>query len=230
MKRILIIFALFILSTKSAHAALIDINHSGDITLNVLAATTDGLTVKKVANARFNPNDSKITLNSENGKLALDLESSSGNRSLDVTDLDQNIVEIEKYISPQTITIKADKDKFQIIQSNAVALTSFPIEVNTADKQILVKSSSGYQYLKTLPLDVINTLNLLEIIDDTTSLELAQNQEGELVYISSGDKIINVLGIYDYKVPVTANISVSTGKIEKIEGPLWYKIFGFLLV
>jgi hypothetical protein len=232
MKKLIVfgLFSIFYLFPKNAHAALIEVNNTGTITVNVLSATSDGFKIKKLASANYAPDNSKITLAQNNGKLELKVDSASGTKSLDVTGLDQDLIEIEKYIAPQTIKIQASDNDFSIIQGSATAKTIYPIEVNTQDKQILIKSPSGYEYLKTLPLDAINSLRILGVQSDINSLIITQNQKGDLVYLSSGEKVLNILGIYDLKIPVTANVSVSSGKISNINGPIWYKLFGFLLV
>lgn len=220
----------FFIFPVRTQAALIEVNPNGNIIVNVLSATTDGLKVKKLAQANYAPDNSKITLSQSDGKLELKVDSNSGTKSLDVTGLDQDLIEIEKYIAPQTIKIQASDNTFSIIQGDAIAKTNYPIEVNTQDKQILVKSPSGYEYLKTLPLDAINSLQILGVQSEVESLNITQDQKGDLVYSSSGQKTFDIFGIYNLKIPVSANISVSTGKISNIDGPIWYKIFGFLLV
>lgn len=223
---------LFSFSTTSASASILTVNQEGIITPNVLGYDTESLEVKSLAGLGSGSTGT-ITLESTNDKTQLTITNSRGERSLDVTDLDQNIIEVEESISPQKLTISEKDGRFYIAQGNVLASTSYAIKLNTNDNQFMLVAPSGHKFLTTLPMEAVEFLNSANIINrlvNDTSLSISEDDSGELVYVVIGEKVIKPLDLFEVVVPVTANVSATTGKVTKIDGPIWYRIFGLLLV
>ena len=59
-------------------------------------------------------------------------------------------------------------------------------------------------------------------------LNIIENDR-ELSYEVGGERVINLFNIVEYSVPVTVQVSASTGEILLVDQPTWLKVLGFLL-
>ena len=235
MKKLIFISGLFLLlysSTLSVtHASFLSVDKEGVITANVLGYDTESLEIKSLAG--LNPTAGTITLSNNQEKTELTIVSSRGERSLDVSGLNQDIIEVEEKKTPQKLTISEKDGQFIIAQGSVLASTTYTIKLNTNDNQFMLVAPSGHKFLTTLPLEAVeflNSANIINRLSGGSSLSISEDQSGELVYIATGEKVVKPFDLFEIIIPVTANVSATSGKVTKIDGPIWYRIFGFLLV
>lgn len=232
MKKALFVLPLFFCALfffpSSVHAALITVNPDGQVIWNVLAAE-DSLALGvadrgdiKVSQSADGTQSGQIKLKKVNDKLYLN--------DLDVTDWDNSLVEIEERGSVKKISIGLAGGDFTIEQNGIVARSGYPITVNPRDNELSVTTQSGAVYLSVLPLEAAESALRSKFVNkvDKNGVVLSQEDVGVLAYTIPGQKIINILGVYDYEIPVVAKVSASTGEVLAVDGPSWFKVFGFL--
>lgn len=232
--------SLFIFSTflTTASASLVAIDEGGQIIINVLSAEesveleiprVDYLEVKNIAEGDPDP-DAKISLLKDDGKIKLVVSTSLGDKSLDVTNYNDEIVEIEERPAVKKLAISVIGDSFEIVQRGVVAVTSYEINIDPGTARLTLETPSGLRFLSILPrqaVDIALQTRYINRIGGQDRLDIKE-EESELSYIVSGDKVINLFDIYEYKVPVKAVISASTGEVLSVEQPTWLRILGFL--
>lgn len=242
--KIISIFSLacFILffSHSPAHAALLTLTLEGQTVWNVLSFDSEfspdvpnyqSLEVKNLAQASNPSPDATIYLQQAGDRVQLTVESSEGKREADVTDYHQNIIEIEQVSQPQTVNISTQDNDFFINQNGVSAQTAFPIQINAQRRELSIKTRSGLKYLSVLPYDAVeNTLkaNLINRLEGNGVILLAENERGELQYQISGLRVIEILNLFHYSIPVMASVSASTGQVLNVKQPIWFSVLGFL--
>ncbi len=244
MKRILLfltfILCLFIFPSE-VEASLVTVNKDGEIVWNVLAyekdislqiPTRDSLKVDTLTPAPNPSPEATISLKKEGEKVELQVSSNEGDKKVDVTSFQENIVEIEERPEAQKVQIALVNGDFLISQKGISARTTFPIFINAKKKELSVQTSSGLRYLTILPFEAVENVvkaNLLSRLEPQGEITLSENTQGELAYEIAGKKIIKPLDLFEFSIPIKASISASNGQILNKEGPLWFKIFGFLI-
>lgn len=243
MKKVFILFA-FLLSffffTPEVHASLVVIDSQGKIIVNVLSIEDsieleiprrDFLEIKDIAADTPDPN-AKISLTKVDGKVKLNISTSSGDKSLDVTNYKEEIVEIEERSEIERLTISVSDNKFTIEQKGVVAETDYEINIDPKSAGLTLTTPSGFRYLSILPRQAVETILRSKVINKISgsSKILLAEYSGELIYEVAGERVINLFNIFDYSVPVSARVSASTGEILTVEQPTWLRIFGFLFV
>lgn len=231
----LFIFSLFF---STARASLVAIDESGQIIINVLSAEesvkleiprVDYLEVKNIAEGDLDP-DAKISLLKDNGKVKLVVSTSLGDKSLDVTNYNDEIIEIEERPAVKKLAISVVGDSFEIVQRGVVAATSYEITIDPKTARLTLETPSGLRFLSILPrqaVDIALQAKYISIFGGQDRLDIKE-VGSELSYIVSGDKVINLFDIYEHKVPVKAVVSASTGEILSVDQPTWLRVLGFL--
>ena len=84
---------------------------------------------------------------------------------------------------------------------------------------------------RSFPLEAVEAVLRTKLITKAVNpkIEIVE-KERELQYIISGEKVFNILGIYEYSIPITSYISASTGEILSVDSPTWFKYVKFLFV
>jgi hypothetical protein len=236
----LVLLLAFFLTASSAQASLVTIGSEGKVILNVLSVEDsieleiprrDYLQVKNIVAGTPDP-DAIISLARVDGKVKLNVLTKSGEKSLDVTNYKEEIVEIEERPELERLTIAIQNDKFTIEQKGITAVTDFAINIDPQTAGLTLETPSGFRYLSILPRQAVETLLRSKVINRIASgsrISLAE-YSGELFYEVTGERVINLFNIFDYRVPVSARVSASTGEILTVEQPTWLRIFGFLFV
>lgn len=245
MKRKVIIAAAFlflVLSVSKTQASLIIIDHQGVVVWNVLSSQDevdleiprrDLLEVKEISADTESYAEVKISLRRTDGQVQLKVASSEGEKELDVTGYGDDLVEIEERPELTRLKIGLMQDKFSIQQKGVIALTEFPISIDPAVAQLSVETPTGAKYLSILPHQAVESTLRSRVINRFSigqKVPLIEVDHGELVYTVSGNRVINLLNLFSYMVPVSVNVSASTGEIMSVIQPTWLKIFGFLFV
>jgi len=236
MKRgiVYLVVTLFFLFTPShAMAGLVVVEKNGDITWNVLSYTSeatleipknDSLKIKKIASNIDSSSDTTISLSKVGEKVNLSVNNEGEETTLDVTNFGNELVEIEQRGVVQRATLLVRDGNFLIEQKDVTAVTSFPLTVDPASAALSVRTDSGLRLVSILPQEIYENLLRANIFDKLVSesdFRLIERETGELEYEISAEKIINLLRIYEFSVPLTTSVSVSTGEVVSIDQPVW---------
>jgi len=238
----LLLFFSFLLAS-GAEASLIDINKDGEVVWNVLAFNNNGslalgvpergeLEIKGVASSPSEPADATISLKKEDDKVFLRVGSEDGAPEIDVTDLNEDLVEIEERGSTQKVVIGVADDKFTIEQNGIVATTNYPIRIDPKKNEISLETASGEIFLSILPIEAVETALRSKYVSRLadTVMDITQEDIGVLTYTVSGERVIKIFNIINYGVPVKAHISASTGEIIFIDQPTWLRILSVIML
>jgi hypothetical protein len=244
MKKFIFILAfsvLFCLSTVAAKAeSLLLVNENGEVVWKVLSSTDsislsipqrEYLEVTDVAASSETTSDAKISLEKENGSISLSIDSSEGSRSLDVTNWQDDLIEIEERGETKKLAIRITDGEFSIEQNGISVTTSYPINIDPKRNEISVQTPSGARFLSVLPIEAAESALRAKVITKFTGekASLVEGDRGELVYVFNGEKILNLFNLLDYPVEVAVNVSVLTGEIVHVEQPPWLRVLSFLL-
>lgn len=228
---------LFFLFPRTAFASLIVIDKDGEVIWKVLASETtlgiprsSEIIVKNVAGSASQAN-SLVSLLRENGKVMLSVKEGNQEKSLDVTQIGGEIVEIEERPQARKVKIGVLGEKFLIEEDGTLALTDFPIKVDPKRAEVSVVTGTGSRILPFLPKEALEVAIRAKSITELKqghTMELAEGGLGELTYEIPGQKTINLVNLLKFQVPVTTSISALTGEVLSIEQPAWLRVFGFL--
>ena len=242
MKKLVFIFtlsALFYLSSVAVRAeSLLVVNENGEVVWKVLSSKDsislsipqrEYLEVTDVAASFETTSDAKISLEKENGNISLSIDSSEGSRSLDVTNWQEDLIEVEERGETKKLTIRIIDGEFSIEQKGISVATSYPINIDPKRNEISVQTPSGTRFLSVLPIEAAKSALRAKVITRFTGkASLVEGDRGELVYVLSGEKVLNLFNLLDYPVEVEASVSVLTGEIVHVEQPPWLIVLSFL--
>jgi hypothetical protein len=229
-------FNFFIAST--VQASIISISKDGEITWKVLSEqdafgvdipTHSYIEVKKVADEETTSNSS-VELSKSGDKISLFVTNNNESRKVNITDSESNLIEVEERPEIQKINIGYREGKFSLQQRGIVALTDFPIKIDSQTANLTVGTGSGDKFLSVLPYQIVQNVLRSKLITRVTDnrLEIIE-EDRELRYSFSGEKVFDIFGFFEYKIPVSMKVSASTGETISIEGPTWYRVIGFFL-
>ncbi len=230
------IFAL--LFPSSVSAALVVIEDNGTLHTNVLSAEDQrgakkqSLQIVSLPPTIESPIDASVSLVRNGDKLQLEIASAQGTTKADVSSYGDELIEIKQQDVAKTLIISSEGENFVIKQEGIVAKTIFPITINAKNKAVQVATPSGDRFVEIYPSDAFVSsvnANFIDTLVDS-SVQLTENEKGELQYQLVGEKNIDLFNIIKFTAPVTISVSASNGKVLHTEAPLWLKIFGFLLV
>ena len=244
MKKTIILLILFssfafLLSTSTVYASLVTIDGEGKVVVNVLSAEesieleiprSEYLEVKNIVAVTPDPN-AKITLSKAGGIVKLNVSTASGDKSLDVTSYKEEIIEIEERPQAEKLVIGVVNGKFTIEQRNVVANTDFDIHIDPATAGLILETPSGFNYLSILPRQAVNSVlrsKTINRIGEDSTINIIETDR-QLSYEVAGEKVINVFNLFEYPVPVKAQVSASTGEILSVDQPTWLWVARFLL-
>jgi hypothetical protein len=148
----------------------------------------------------------------------------------DVTNWQESLVEIEERGEAKKATIGVSGEQFAIEQAGITALTDFPITIDPQANELSLTTPSGSIYLAVLPAEAVESALRSRFLNRLPEKRIFIKEEevGTLAYTIAGEKVVDIFGILEYKIPVVARVSASTGEILNVDGPEWFKIFGFL--
>lgn len=224
----------------SVQASLVVIDKEGRVVINVLSAEesieleiprSEFLEIKNVV-SETPEEDAKISLAKVNGKATLEVSSPSGNKSLDVTNYNKEVIEIEERPEVQKLTISVSGDKFIIGQRNVFAETDYQINIDPQTARLTLETPSGLRFLSILPRQATDSVLRAKYINRIESeRNLVIKEEGsDLTYEVFGDKVLNFFNFFEYPIPVSVQVSASTGEILYVDQPIWLKVINFLFV
>ena len=231
-----IVFFLFFLFVSQADASLLTIKDDGEVIVKVLSSEdtialgypkTSELEVKQVANSGLQEN-TQVVLSKEDGKVNLQVGSKE---NLDVTDWKDDLVEIEERPDTKKIKVGLNGGDFIITQEGIVASTELPINIDPYENQLSLTTQTGKKYLKVLPFDAAQSVLRTRLVNNISNkpFKIVEEEKG-LSYVIDGNKVINILNVYDIEIPITARVSALTGEVIAIDEPSWLKPLSFLFV
>jgi hypothetical protein len=224
---ILFSFFIFALNNRIASAALLNINNKGELIWQVLGDSTN-LNIPKPSEIQIKsiasnlPNNSEVSLSNTDGKITLN--------GMDVTNLKENLVEVEARGNSNDLKIGSVDNKFTIEENGLKAITAFPITVDPVKNELSVTTNSGSRLVSVLPYEAILSLMRGKFIDGIKGnvINLNESSGGQLEYVVPGTKKVNLFNVASINADVNSTISASNGEIIKIDEPQWLKFFGFL--
>lgn len=231
-------FAFFLL-VPEAKASLLVVKPNGEVVLNVLA-DQDESTLTIPQNEELKITDvvayaadvnSQISLTKSNDSVVLSVASESGERTLDVTDFGEEIIEIEERPQTERFTISVKDGEFSIEQEGIKATTQYEITVDPQRARLLLDAPSGKRFLSISPKVATQTLLRAKTLNRFTkegSISIVEKDGSDLMYRVVGDKVLNLFDLYSYPVEVTAYVSALTGEIVSVDQPQWLRVLGFL--
>jgi len=245
--RVLKVFSLFILAflflflaSDKVLASLVVIQKDGKVVFNVLSIEStveleiprrDYLEIKNIVQEIPDPG-SKISLIKKDGKITLSVSTKNGEKSLDVTNYKDEIIEIEERPALERVKIGISDNQFTIEQRGVVAWTDYEINIDPESAGFTLKTPSGLRFLAILPYQATETALRAKIINRLEDKEhiVIKEEDLELAYEISGERVLDFFNVFKYPVPVKARISASTGAVLSVEQPTWLRILGFLFV
>ncbi|BCX14407.1 MAG: hypothetical protein KatS3mg088_090 [Patescibacteria group bacterium] len=239
-KRLVLFFLLLLLLSlvnpgSSLASSLVKIDKNGEVLVNVLSYESSlalgtppktFLEIKEVAGRQ--PVFSQIALREESGKYNLYLGEKD---SMDVSNWRDSIVEIEENEENKKAEFLVNDGKFAIRQEGILADISYPIKLQPKERRVLIETPFGDKFLSILPYDAaliaLRAKAVFEI-DKSKPFELIEENK-DLVYKISGNKVLNIFNVYRASFPVVAKVSASTGEVVLVDEPWWLKVIGVFL-
>jgi len=239
---LMVVCIFLVFGVSNANASLVTITQDGEIVVNILSIDdsitldvpkAESFEVIEIAETSDDEN-AVVSIEREGGKISMTISSpETGLRKLDVTDYEDDLVEIEERDRAKIIKLGVIGDRLSIEQRNITALTILPINIDPARKELSLTTSSGRRYVSILPQEAVDSLmrtKLISTYNPDSELEIVEDENGNAIYLIEGKKVVDVLNVYDYELDVAARISATTGELIGIDNPEWLKFFNFLFV
>lgn len=232
---ILILTFFFLVSVRQAEASLMVIDKEGNINWKVLSyesslaldvPSDSNIEVTKVVDKAAN-GKTIVTLRKEDDRITL---SEVGGRELDVSSWENDVIEMEERGDVRKLKVTIEDGKFALEQDGVKAVTEYPIEIDAKENNISVETETGYKYLALLPYDAAQSLLRTKIATNVNAQDMkVVEYEKDIAYLVNGEKVVNLLNVYDLKLSVSAYISASTGEVMMVE-PSWLGVVNYLLI
>ena len=222
---------------KDARASLVVIGQKGEVVWNVLASEStlgipksSEIIVKSLASGTPGAS-SLVSLLRQGDKVTLSVKEGQEEKSLDVTQLGGEIIEIEARPSTRRIKIGVLGEKFLIEEEGTLALTDFPVKIDPKRAELSVATSSGQRILPFLPKEAFEVVLRAKVISRLKSgetMQLTEGSQGELAYRISGERTLNLMNLFEINIPVSTSVSALTGEVLSVDQPAWLRVLGFM--
>jgi hypothetical protein len=226
----------FFIFFSPVKAEIITLRKNGEVIINVLSyqdtfgvAKKESLEIKDVLNSQASEIKETILLAKEGGEYKLNIFSNEGSKELNVTNINGDLVEIEERPSVKNLKIGLTDGNFYLEEAGIIAKTIFPINIDTKNAEISVKTESGDHFIAVSPVDAYKYCLRAKNISKLTSEDILITEKnlGEIAYEIPGEKTLNFFGLINYDVPVRVSVSTLTGEITNIETEVWMKVLTF---
>lgn len=225
-----IFVGLLSLSTSQVSASLIEIMPDGEVSWKVLGVNTQEISITKVGSSDAPDAQASVSLTQEGGRSMLTVVSNGETKMAEITNFNENVVEFKRQQEAEKMSISAVSDGFIITQNNLVTKTLFPIIIDPKSQELSVETPTGKRLLSILPQQAYSGLEKTNIIDRMQGeISLLENEQGQLAYVVSGEKVLDILHITQYPVPVSATVSATSGEVLSIVQPFWLPLVSFLI-
>ena len=231
----LLIFFFFTFFT-SVKAEIVTLKKNGEVIINVLSyqdsfgvAKKESLEIKDVVNSENSEIKETIYLAKEDGEYKLNIFSDEGSKELNVTNINGDLIKIEERPSVKNLTIGLKDGNFYLEEAGIVAKTIFPINIDSKNAEISVKTDSGEHFIAISPVEAYQYCLRAKNISKLTNEDIliAEKNLGEITYEIPGEKTLNFFGLINYDVPVKVSVSTLTGEITNLETEVWMKVLNF---
>jgi len=228
------IFRLFV-PTKT-FASLIKIQKNGELLWNVLAQS-DAIGEKELSFLKIESgreygsvSGNFVSLRNNKGNVSLVVKTDSKTYEFVPQKSDDYLVEIEERANIRKILIGVGGDNFVINEEGTIAKTHFPIDIDVKLANLIVKTPSGDEFLTLLPKEALKLALRTKLLNELSEDIEVVEKDGGLHYKVSGNKVLNILDIFEYRIPLTLFISAKTGEINSLDSPTIFKYLKFLFV
>ncbi len=237
----LVIFLVGLVLPVQAGASLIAVDKDGKIVVKVLSAqTTDMLLQDNLANTKvavtqvagLNLTDPGIGLTKSDVGTTMQVLSEGSLRELDVTNVSDDLVEIEERPNMAKIAIYQDNGSFSLKQGSFVAIADLPIEIDAKKAKMSFDTNRGKEYVGAFPLEAVESALRSGFISRITDDKLPIIDNGNnLVYKIKGERDINILNLTSVKIPLELSVSLANGRVTAVnsEMPLYNILKVFLI-
>ena len=231
---ILTIFVLFLSSSTSAYAeAFITVKQDGTVVKNVLGEETDDATtiVKSVAGTVISK-VAEVVISKVDDKVQVALGGDDSSKTHIFEGSTKPIVEVEKDIPSKKLSVVKLESGFGIQEGGVTATTHYEVKIDPDAKSVTLTTATGERTLGVLPSDAMQTIvraNIVSSVPSDGTIEITENDTGELQYAIHGVKDVALFNVAEVKVPVVSYVSATNGQVTHIDEPKWLRIFGFLL-
>ena len=229
-----LVFITFLLFASEVDASFVFIDKDGRISVNVLASEDavslsvpgdKDITINKI-NEPGSDLEGKITLKNTEEGVSLNIKDT---QQYDVTNIKENLVEIEQRGDEKKVLISLNQGSFELRQDDFSVLTKNSVYIDAKKNKISVETQTGEKYLYIFPYDAVQSVLRAKALKWVYKIpfELTENNN-DLSYKMEGYKNYNMFNIFNYKVPITAYVSASTGEVINTTAPAWLYIFDIL--
>lgn len=241
--RKLIVFSILIglflsLLALPVKASILSVRKDGQVIFNVLSAEdsasltipkSESLRVKEIASADAVNLGSKISLGREGTGFTMNVATSEGEKSMDVTNFKGDLVEIEERPTVRSIKVGLSDGFFFLKEGEVTATTLFPINIDPGIAEISVTTDSGIHYLAIFPREAIGIALKAKVLSASSNdtVQIMEKNKGTLTYEIKGEKTLNIFNVVKYNIPVSISVSPLTGEIINIDQPVWLKIVSY---
>ena len=217
-------------------ANIITLSKDGEIIINVLSyqdsfgvVKNESLEIKDVLSSNEPNLNEKILLANDEGEYKLSIISNEGSKELNVTNINGDLIEIEERPSVKNLKIGLRDGNFYLEEAGIVAITTFPISIDSKKAEISVSTDSGEHFIVVSPVEAYQFVLRAKNISKLTSEDIViiERNLGEITYEIPGEKTLNLFGLMNYDVPVKVSVSVLTGEITNLETEVWMKVLNF---
>jgi hypothetical protein len=235
----LLALILFVVTVKGASASLATVDKEGNVIINVLSEqdsldNSSGSTLEVVGGTpEVRYVNANIALTKDKDKLSMSILSSSGGKDFDITNYKDSVLEIEERPAVERISISINNGSFVINQGNINAQTDYQIQVDPKKGKLALETPTGYKFLSVLPKQAASLLlrsKLASKVLPENTAYLLEDEEGNLYYDLTAEKVIPLFNIYNYQFNVRAKVSATSGEIISVDEPTWYRFLNFLFV
>lgn len=226
-----------LLSNTNTSASVVTVTKQGTVQMKVLGAKdelalivpkSESLEVKEISDAQVS-GYSTVMIAKDQNKVNLEVSDGVNIKNLDVSDVKSEIIEIEERPQVKKVKIGITDGRFSVSQSEITALTNYPLKVDSKSAEISVVTLSGEKYLSVFPSDAVDTLLKSKLVSKIPGkrIEIVDVEDG-LQYQIAGERVFTILDFYEYSIPITSNVSATTGEILYVDAPGWLKVINVL--
>ena len=190
-----------LLFPPAVNASLVTIDKGGEIILKVLSSQDElalgtpernPFEVKEVATTSISPEDTSILLSKNDDGIYLNI-SGDEERKLEVTNWEEDLIEIEERGDVKRLAIALSDGKFTVTQAGVTAFTDLPISINAKENELSLETETGSTYLAISPPEAVESALRSKYISTVLKEGISiGEQTGVVAYAVSGQKNINL--------------------------------------
>lgn len=196
----------------------------GQLKVNVLGSSID--TSQLQASAQESMAKAKgllLSLEQSGQKLTL------GDYTMDVSNVTSDLVTIQEADVNRVMTIKNLQSGYQLSQGGIKISVDYPIEVNAQTQKLTVLANQHEFIVGVSPIDIAKTILRAKYATNISGGQI-QEEDGQLYYLVSGEKVFAWGNVWRRNVPVMVKLAATDGVVVEFNAPYWYKLLRSFLV